>query len=116
LDDLPAAAVVRVERAEDVQKAIGPLSAEITAQPGLCAEFTEQPGRRMVHLVNYRDDGPAKQVAVKLRVPAGKQVADVRLASPEHAERPLEFRQHGDQVEFTVPAVTVYEIAVTGWR
>lgn len=117
LDDLPAAAVTRFQRPDGVLAALGPLSAEVTAQPGLCAEFTEQTGRRMVHLVNYRDDGPAEQVVVRLRVPSGKQVADVSLVSPEHdGARPLVFQQQAHWIVFTVPAVNVYEIAVARWR
>jgi hypothetical protein len=117
LDDLPAASVARIQRPDDVPATLGPLSIQVTAKPGVCAEFTEQPARRMVHLVNYRDDGPAEQVAVKLRIPAGKQVGDLSLMSPEHGDsRPLPFQQHGDQVEFTVPTVNVYEIAVLRWR
>jgi hypothetical protein len=116
LDDLPAASVVRVERAEDVLRALGSLTATITAPPGLCAEFAEQTQRRMVHLVNYRDDGPVAQVAVQLRVPAGKKVSGLVLTSPEHADRPLAFQQQGDQIRFTVPAVNVYEVAVASWR
>jgi len=112
-----AAAVVRFDRPDDVLTAIGRLSAEIAAKPGVCAEFTEQAGRRMVHLVNYREDGPAEQVAVKLRVPAGRTVSGVSLVSPEHdGQRSLTFEQRGDQVQFTVPAVNVYEIAVASWR
>jgi hypothetical protein len=86
------------------------------APPGLCLELTDQAARRMVHLVNYRQDGPVTQIAVKVRVPAGKKVTSVALASPEH-EKDLtcQFQQQGDEVSFTVPGVGIYEIAVVSW-
>lgn len=80
---------------------------------GLCAELTEQPHRRLVHLVNYREGSAVRDVSVSLRVPTGRRVSGVTLASPEHADDlPLPHEQRGDRVGFTVPKVGVYEIAV----
>jgi hypothetical protein len=84
---------------------------------GLCAELTEQPGRRLVHLVNYREGLPFRDVAVTVQLPAGKRATAVTLASPEHTEdKPLRYDQHGDRVHFTVPQIGVYEIAVVAVR
>jgi hypothetical protein len=79
---------------------------------GLCVELTEKSGQRMLHLVNYRKDGPIEDAKVRLRVPAGHRVRSVTLASPEHADRGVSFRQKTDAVEFVVPHVSVYEIAI----
>ncbi len=91
LDDLPAERVVRVAENEDWLKGIrracgGEFSLSLTpdvdakavasaAKPaadrlaGLCTELTEQSDCRLVHLVNYRDDGPVKQFSVCLACP-----------------------------------------------
>ncbi|MFH1743587.1 MAG: hypothetical protein ABIH23_31675, partial [bacterium] len=88
------------------------LSVSIQAPVGLCAELTEQNGRRFVHLVNYRFDGPVSNVAVRLRLPAGKGVEKVTLANPlRENDVVLNFDEENDFATFTVPEVSVYEIA-----
>jgi hypothetical protein len=84
---------------------------------GLCAEVTDQPDRRLVHLVNYRSDGPIASVSVSLRLPAGRRVKSVTLASPER-EQDLEVPHLGasDRTAFVVPQVGVYEIAVVAFQ
>ena len=80
---------------------------------GLCAELTEQANRRLVHLVNYRSDGPIEQVEVRLRLPLRRRVESVKLASPEReSELDVPFKQETETVSFTVPKVGIYEIAV----
>ena len=89
------------------------LSLSIIGPEGLCAELTEQGGRRLVHLVNYRSDGPAKNVVVRLAVPAGKRVKGVSLASPSRErDVAVSFEERGSMVEFAAPDFEVYEIAV----
>ena len=119
LDDLPADRVVRVGEKGDWLGAIrrargGSLSFSVDSEsPGLCAELTEQPGRRMVHLVNYRSDGPAKAVAVRVALPKGRKAKSVALASPEHErDIALPFSPAPGAVSFTIPAIGIYEIAV----
>lgn len=133
LEDLPPARTVRIAAGDDPLEAIrrvcgGELTLSVEPRPrregtqaaradGLCAELTEQPGRRMVHLVNYRPDGPIEDVAVRLRLPAGRRAQSVVLASPEHErDIPVPFRQEAGAVTFTVPKVNVYEIAVVSVR
>jgi hypothetical protein len=125
LENLPDGSVVEIPADADVLDAIRPAcggrqSLKIAAKPsaadvplGLCAELTEQPNRRLLHLVNYRDSGPTGELEATVRLPAQRQVAEVRLANPERAEDlKVPFQQEGDTVRFTVPAVGVYEIAV----
>jgi hypothetical protein len=74
--------------------------------------LTEQPGRRLVHLVNYRDNDPMRDVAVSLQLPKGGRAKRVTLASPDrHADQTVLFEQEGGRVRFTVPEVRIYEIA-----
>ncbi len=118
LDDLPASRVVRIGEDGDVVSAVrracdGQLSVSIQAGTGVCSELTEQPGRRLVHLVNYRPDDPAKDVSVRLKLPLGRRVKAVTLASPERqGDRESSFQEQEGLVIFGVPQVRVYEIAV----
>jgi len=123
LDDLPAAAAVRVRDDEDwleaIRRACGEPSLSITATDnravpaGLCAELTQQPGRRLVHLVNYRADGPARNLVVDVRLPGGATATSVSLVAPERqADRALPYKAQPGSVRFIVPEVDVYEIAV----
>jgi hypothetical protein len=123
LDDLPDAAVVRVKESGDWLAAIrtacgGTPSLSIAcregaAPAGLCAELTEQPGRRLVHLVNYRGNGPVRDLDVTLQLPRGTSAKTVRLASPDRpADLPVPFEPSPAAIRFTVPEVKVYEIAV----
>ncbi len=122
LGDVVGAAVLRIDDRSGATDAVRKLidndmSMAIDAQPGLCAELTAQPDRRMVHLVNYRSDGPAKNATIRVRLPEGKQVKSVTLAGPQHpAEAPVKFEKQGRMVAFTVPSVEVYEIAVVTWN
>jgi len=83
----------------------------------MCAELTERGGRRFVHLVNYREADPAKDIVVRLRVPDERRVKEVVLASPGRG-RDLEvpFTQDGGFVTFEVQQVDVYEVAVVSMQ
>jgi hypothetical protein len=139
LGDLPTAAVVQVFPKDDwlarIDHACGELSLSIRAASpqaegpppstratpeaplGLCAELSEQAARRLVHLVNYRSDGPIREVAITVRVPSGRQVHAVTLASPDHdAEVTVPFQEQAGVVRFTVPQVGVYEVAAIDLR
>ncbi len=118
LDDLPFNSVVRIGENDDILGAVSracsnELSLSVQAEPGLCSELTEQPGRRFVHLVNYRADDPIKNITINLRLPAERHVKTVTLASPEREhDIKLTFIEQAGVVTFTVPKVSVYEIAV----
>ncbi|MFH1264283.1 MAG: hypothetical protein ABIK89_01050, partial [Planctomycetota bacterium] len=118
LEDLPASHVVRIAETDDFLEAIRgacqqELSLTVDGAPGLCAELTEQPNRRLVHLVNYRADGPVKEVSVRIRLPEGQRAKSVTLANPRRtADVEVPFTQEANVVAFTVPEVAVYEIAV----
>lgn len=122
LNDLPAAGIVRIEANGDVAGAVrracdGRLSMSIEAESGLCAELTEQPGRRIVHLVNYRPGDPAENLSISLRLPAQRRVTGVKLVSPERqSDTELTFREQDGMAIFHVPQVRTYEIAVVTMR
>jgi len=118
LDDLPPERVVRVAAQDDPLAAIRQVcghapTVEVAGPHGLAAEFTQQPGRRLVHLVNYRSGEPAREVGLRLQLPAGSRVKSARLASPEReADAALPFQQQDGAVTLTVSEVRVYEIVV----
>jgi hypothetical protein len=118
LDDIPAANVVRIGQNDDIPGAVSracanELSLSLQAEPGLCSELTEQPGRRLVHLVNYRADEPVKNITISLRLPAKRHVKTVTLAGPEREhDIILTFKEQDGIVTFTVPQVSIYEIAI----
>ena len=118
LDELPASGVVWIEEDDDVVSAVrracdDRLSVSIRAGSGLCSELTEQPGRRLVHLVNYNADNPVKNVSVRLFLPPGRRVKAVTLVSPERrSDLEVSFQEQDGLVTFVVPQVCVYEIAI----
>ena len=80
---------------------------------GVCAELTERGNQRFVHLVNYRDADPVKDITLQLRVPDNRRVKEVALASPgrKHDLKVAHVRE-GSFVTFVVPQLDIYEVAV----
>jgi len=117
LADLPPTVVVEAAENGDWIDAMrracgGAFSLSVEAPPGLCAELTQQPNRRLVHLVNYRSDGAVRDVGVALQLPKGFRVQRVTLSSPDHEiDRAISFEQHDGKALFLVPSVQIYEIA-----
>jgi len=113
---LPADRVVRCQTSAEIFDAVRQtwpdrLTLTIDNPVGLCCEVTDLPGRRLVHLVNYRPDDPVRNVRVQMRVPGA--VRGVTLTGPgEDTEIALPFDQVDDTVSFTVPEVAIYRIAV----
>lgn len=118
LEDLPAAAVSRGPLKGDWMSAVkvacqGSFSLAVEGPPGLCAELTEQSHRRLVHLVNYRADEPARDVGVRVKVAGKSSAPRVTLASPGRGkDLSVSCRREGGFVVFRVPAVAVYEVAI----
>jgi len=116
LDSLPQDRVIRCEDPGEVLPALRrtwpeDLTLAVEAPFGVCCEVTEQPGRRLVHVVNYRQREPATDVYVQVLVP--EPVTQVVLASPQHAlEITVPFEQIDGVVRFAMPQVDVYEIAL----
>ncbi|NLX12877.1 MAG: hypothetical protein GXY44_04380 [Phycisphaerales bacterium] len=114
--------VVRVDAQGDIISAVrrscaDRLAIAISAPVGLGIELTEQTQRRLVHLVNYRPDGPIREADVELRVPAGKRIKSVTMATPQAPEdTDLAFAQQADLVTFRIPGVEIYAIAVVSWE
>lgn len=85
-----------------------------------------EPGRRLLHFVNFNRDEiaakalkgpaaecplPAEGVRVRLVVPPGETVRRVRAYSPDRAgPARIAFRQAAGAVEFVVPRIDVYEV------
>ena len=122
LEDIPSAKRLSIAEKDSLVDAVrslfgGKQSLSVEGPQGLCAEMTEQSGRRLVHLVNYRSGEPARNIALRVRLPAGKKAKSVTLASPlRENDAALSFEKQAGAVEFTVPSVDVYEIAVIAFE
>ncbi len=116
LADLPLGRVTRFQTPQQFsdefhQAWANDLTLSTDGPVGLCSEVTEQAGKRLVHLVNYRQDGPVRNVRVQLRVP--REVQRVTLATPGQSDELTEpFEQVEGIVRFIVPEVAIYEVAV----
>lgn len=114
--------LVRVKGTEDIGKALlrsvgGYYSAEVRGKDGLYAEYTATPGRQLVHLVNFRPERPVANVKVSMRVPEGRSVRDVRIASPLLKEdETVTFTEKEKVISFTVPKVDVYDVAIVEFK
>jgi len=118
LKDLSGKRVIRIDSAENLLNAVhqacgGGPSVAIEAPAGLAMELTDRADARLLHLVNYREDGPLGEVGVRIRVPSGRHVTKVTLAGPSHEkDLVLPFTVDLDTVTFTVPRIDIYEVAV----
>jgi hypothetical protein len=117
-DHLQAQQAIQIPGDGDVLGAVkqacdNELTLSVHTDSGLCSELTEQSGRRLVHLINYRNNDPIKKVLVNMRLPAGCNVDAVSIRSPER-ERDIDllYDEEKDRVKFVVPSVNLYEIAI----
>jgi hypothetical protein len=117
-DGTPNGGICRIGEDGDVAAAVrrlcgADLSLSVRAPSGVCVELTQQPGKRLLHLVNYRTNEPVRDIGVSIRLPASRGVRSVIFASPlQAADVGLPFAVREGRVEFTVPSVDVYGIAV----
>ncbi len=121
LTDLPAAQAVRIDEEQDAGEAIRRACADrrslsIEPPPGLCLEFTRQPNRLLVHLVNYRVEQPAEQIKLRIHLPKGTQISSANLAGPGRGrDLDLAYTVSDDTATITVPKVELYDIAVVAF-
>ena len=74
-----------------------------------------------VHAVNYGVDlagavTPAEEVRISVRAPGGKPITGVAWHSLDEPAEPARVIRTGDRVEFTVPSLEVYGIAIVKVR
>jgi hypothetical protein len=99
------------EVVDAVRAASGGLSLDVQGSPYVAAEVTRQRDRLLVHLVNYAfEAGPLKE-AVRVSVDA-PGVRSAMLVSPDHAAHPLQYESRNGRVQFTIPSMRAYEVAV----
>lgn len=116
LDTLPQDRVIRCEFPGEVLPALRQswpeeLTIAVEGPLGVCCEVTEQHGRRLVHLVNYRQNGPVRDVRIQFRI--SDPVSEVALTNPQRdIDMPVPFEQTAGIVRFTVPQVDIYVVAL----
>jgi hypothetical protein len=107
----------RAELLEAVRWAAdGPLQVEIKAPETVTMNLYSQPtGRRLLHLVNYDQTNPVRDIEVTLQLPKEKFGATVNLLSPDaESGTPLAAERTGHSLRFTVPQLNLYSLLVIG--
>ena len=98
----------------------GRMPVEVSGPPFLVANPVSQPEKRrmILHLVNY-DAGkgrPVEGLDVTCELPAGSSIKEIRLLSPDWTEpQGVKVGGSGSTVNFTVPEVKTYVLAVVSW-
>ncbi len=88
------------------------LSLAVDAPLGLCAELLDQPGRRSIHLVNYKTPEVMKNIAVRVRLPRDQQAATVKITGLlREPDRSVPFEMKDGMLIFEVPEIETYAIA-----
>lgn len=108
----------RAELLEAVRWAAGgPLQVEVKAPETVTMCLYAQPsGRRILHLVNYDEANPVRNIEVTLQLPEEKSAAAVSMLSPdsEGPVVPLAAERIGRALHFTVPQLNLYSLLVIG--
>jgi hypothetical protein len=100
---------------------------EVEAADFVDVTSMEQENRRLIHLINFpvsmsvnsgwRHPGgnliPQENICIRVMVPTGKSIAEVRLASDESC---IEFKNNDNWVEVVVPILHDHEIVIFEWE
>ncbi|MEK7406188.1 MAG: hypothetical protein AAB225_13870 [Acidobacteriota bacterium] len=89
------------------------LAAEIQAPLSVTAELHEQQSSNtwLLHLVNFDFTRPVRDIAVRVRVPAGMKVREAFVESPDFESRqPLGASFREGLVSFLVPRLRIYDL------
>ena len=89
------------------------LSLKVHAPLTVVAEILkkEKKNQIILHLINFDDKHLLKEVYVDLKVPAEKNVKEIRVLSPDVKEtESLEYIKNGDKISFIVPELKVYDL------
>ena len=85
----------------------------VTAEtmPWVAAQQYRKDGQRQVHLVNYRDSSPVRNVPVMFDEP-GFKPKSAKLYSPDHEPVKLDIGRFGSSWAVIVPEVDIYGVVV----
>ncbi|MFA5866265.1 MAG: beta-galactosidase trimerization domain-containing protein [Phycisphaerae bacterium] len=86
----------------------------LEGQGPLVGEVTQNKNGYFVHLLNWDESKPIKNINVKVRVPLDRKITEARLISPdrETPAQKINVVQKDGYVEFTVPSLLCYNIIV----
>jgi hypothetical protein len=95
----------------------GNVPVQLKADATVGVTLFDQPGRRVLHLVNYNADtikdyemiGPVKNIRIKMSVPDGKKIGSLNLL---WQKTKLIFNKKGNWIEYTIPEIGEYEVVV----
>lgn len=96
----------------------GNVPIQIKANATIGVTLFDQPGRRILHLVNHNADTkqdyeriePVKNIEIKMSVPDGHKITRLHLLYQKSA---LKFDNNNGWLEFTLPELGEYEVVVT---
>lgn len=93
------------------------LPLNIEAPPSVTAELTQKEDQSalMLHLINYdsKRNPSVKNIKVSLHVPAGKNITQVTVLTPDgRDDENISFQLSGDKIVFTVPLLNTYDLVV----
>lgn len=95
----------------------GNMPVQIQADATVGVTLFDQPGRRILHLLNYNADtikdydmiGPVRNIKIKMSIPDGKKIASLNLLWQKIK---LKFDKKGESIEFTLSEIGEYEVVV----
>ncbi len=85
------------------------LAFTIKAPLGVCAEITKTDRSQILHLVNYQEGKPAKDIEAAVAIPDNSKIRKVLLSDPLLPDdKPIDFEQDNSSVRFSIPELNVY--------
>jgi len=103
------------EMVENIKWAAGELPLEIKGPKTVFVHLWRQqePQRYLLHLVNYRQQNPVRDIDVKMRIPDGLKPTGVSLLSPDLAG-PLSLQgdYDGKHLSFHIPRLEIYDVVL----
>jgi hypothetical protein len=77
--------------------------------------YAQPSGRRILHLVNYDEANPVRNIEVTLQLPEERAGTTVSLLSPDfEGGKALAGEVTGRTLRFTVPRLDLYSLLVIG--
>jgi hypothetical protein len=82
-------------------------------------ELAEQKGTgaRLLHLLNFKVNEPVTNVAVRMRIPQGKELGEVVVRTPDEGPaQEVKPTVRDGVASFTVPRLNVYDLVLLRMR
>jgi hypothetical protein len=97
----------------------GEYSVQVDAPLWVTMELAEQKGTgaRLLHLLNFKVNEPVTNVAVRMRIPQGKELGEVVVRTPDEGPaQEVKPTVRDGVASFTVPRLNVYDLVLLRMR